>query len=101
MSREETPVRSETTEESLIPELSRNFSSRWISRARSRVAIARARVRSLSSRIGSGGTNEARNNPKAANCASQAASETSVLRPGMFRAALALTSITGSVSSIR
>ena len=75
-----------TTEESLIPEDSRNFSRRCTCRVRSLVAIARARVRSRSCRIGSGGTNDARSSPCAASCASQAASDTSVLRPGMFLA---------------
>lgn len=101
IARDETPVRSETTEESLIPEPSKNFSRRWISLVRSRMAMARALVRSRSSRTGSGGTNDARSSPWAPNWARQAASETSVLRPGMFLAALALTSITGSVSSRR
>jgi hypothetical protein len=53
-----------------MPEPSRNFSSRWISRVRSRVAMDRALVRSRSSRIGSGGTNEGRSSPCAPSWAS-------------------------------
>ena len=49
---------SEATEDSLIPASSSSFSSRWTSRARSRVIAVRVRVRSRSCRIGSGGTNE-------------------------------------------
>lgn len=45
--------------ESLIPVDSRNFSSRWTSRMRSCSARVRARVKSRSLRIGSGGMNEA------------------------------------------
>ena len=72
------------TKVSLMPASSSTFSMRWTSRVRSRVRIVRARVRSRSSRIGSGGTNEARTRPCAPSCASQAASDTSVLRPGRF-----------------
>lgn len=44
----------------------RDLGARWVSRVLSRVAMDRARVRSLSSRIGSGGANEAVSNPCAA-----------------------------------
>ena len=84
IARPDTPVMSVATEDNLIPASSRSFSSRWISRVRSRVIMVRARVRSRSSRIGAGGTNEARTSPWAPRSASQAASETSVLRPGTF-----------------
>lgn len=46
---------SEATAESLMPASSSSFSSRWTSRERSRVIAVRARVRSRSCRIGSGG----------------------------------------------
>ncbi len=84
IARPDTPVMSVATTDSLIPASSRTFSKRWASRVRARVIAVLVRVRSRSSRIGSGGTNEARNNPCAANWASQAASDTSVLRPGRF-----------------
>ena len=51
------------TEDSLIPASSSSFSSRCASRLRSRVMTVRVRVRSRNSRIGGGGTNEARTNP--------------------------------------
>ena len=51
------------TLDSLIPASSSSFSNRWISRPRSRVIIVRARVRSRSSRIGAGGTNDPRTRP--------------------------------------
>ena len=73
---------SEATADSLIPASSSSFSSRWTSRPRSRVIAVRARVRSRSCRIGSGGTNEPRTSPCAPSWASQVASATSVLRPG-------------------
>ncbi|CCQ48121.1 hypothetical protein ARTSIC4J27_4118 [Pseudarthrobacter siccitolerans] len=47
-------MRSETTEENLISEPPRNFSTRWISVVRWQIAIARAPVRSRGFRIGSG-----------------------------------------------
>ena len=84
---------SEATEDSLIPASSSSFSSRWTSRPRSRVIAVRARVRSRSCRIGSGGTNEPRTRPCAPSWASQVASETSVLRPGRFFTCRALTSM--------
>ncbi len=59
---------------------SNSFSTRWISRVRPWVMWVRALVRSRSCRIGSGGTNDARSSPWAPRSASQAASETSVLR---------------------
>ena len=57
----------------------------------------RARVRSRSWRIGAGGTNEPRTRPCAPSWASQAASETSLLRPGRFFTCRALTSITSKL----
>ena len=75
------------TADSLIPASSSSFSSRCTSRVRSRVMVVRARVRSRSTRIGCGGTNDARTSPWAPRSASHAASETSVLRPGTLRAA--------------
>ena len=87
------------TEDSLIPASSSSFSSRCTSRERSRVIAVRARVRSRSCRIGSGGTNEARTSPWAPSWASQVASETSVLRPGRFFTCRALTSITSNPAS--
>ena len=63
INRPDTPVISLATEDSLIPESSSSFSSRWISLVRSRVITVRARVRSRKARIGSGGTNEARTRP--------------------------------------
>lgn len=92
IARLETPVMSEATAESLIPASSSSFSSRKISRDRSRMIKVRVRVRSRNSRTGCGGTNEARTRPCAPNCASHAASETSLLRPGMLRTCRALTS---------
>ncbi len=61
----------------MIPPSSSNFSSRCASRLLSRVMTVRVRVRSLNSRIGGGGTNDARTNPWVPRSASQAASETS------------------------
>jgi hypothetical protein len=87
------------TEDSLIPASSSSFSSRCASRLRSRVMTVRARVRSRNSRIGGGGTNDARTNPCAPRSASHAASETSLLRPGTFLASRALTNITSKPSS--
>ena len=101
IARADTPVMLETTEVSFTPASSRSFSSRCASRLRSRVMTVRARVRSRSWRIGGGGTNEARTSPCAPRSASHAASETSLLRPGMFFTARALTSITSSSSSSR
>ena len=82
MARPDTPRMSEATADSLIPASSSSFSSRCTSRERSRVIAVRARVRSRSCRIGSGGTNEPRTRPCAPSWASQVASATSVLRPG-------------------
>jgi hypothetical protein len=80
-----------------MPEPSRNFSSRWISRVRSRVAMDRARgqVPQFTDRFGR--DERGPEQPVRSELGEPGASETSVLRPGMFRAALALTSITGSV----
>ncbi len=89
------------TDDSLIPASSSSFSNRCSSRLRSRVITVLARVRLRISRIGFGGTNEARTRPCAPRSASQAASETSVLRPGTFLASWALTSITGMSASSR
>jgi len=86
------------TEDSLMPASSSSFSNRCTSRERSRVIAVRVRVRSRSSRIGWGGTNEARTSPWAPSWASQDASATSVLRPGRFLASRALTSITSTPS---
>jgi hypothetical protein len=54
---------SEATEESLMQASSSSFSRRWISLLRSRVMMGLARVGSRSSRIGGGGTKEARTSP--------------------------------------
>ena len=89
------------TEDSLIPASSSSFSNGWTSRPRSQVIAVRVRVRSRSWRIGAGGTNEPRTSPCAPRSASHAASETSLLRPGMFFTCLALTSITFRPSSSR
>ncbi len=88
IAREEAPIRSETPSECLMPVDSRNFSSRCTSRTRSWMARVRARAKSRSLRIGSGGTILARSSPWVPNWASQAASE-SVFLPGMFLAAFA------------
>ena len=94
IARPETTVMSEATEDSLIPASSSSFSRRWTSRPRSRVIAVRARVRSRSSPIGAGGTNEPRTRPWAPSWAYQVASATSVLGPGRFFTCRALTSIT-------
>ena len=100
MARSETPMMSEATADSLMPVSSSSFSRRWTTRPRSRVAVVRARVRSRSSRTGSGGTKEGLTKPWAPSWASQAASETSVLRPGKFLTCRALTRITFKPSAI-
>src|SRR5215212_4187588 len=82
INRPDTQVMSLATEDNLIPASSSSFSSRWISRPRSRVIAVRARVRSRSWRIGAGGTKEPWTRPCAPSWASHAASETSLLRPG-------------------
>lgn len=101
MARPDTPVRSLATEDNLMPTSSRTFSIAWISRARSRTIVDLFRVRSCDCRTGSGGTNDARISPCAANCASQTAFDTSVSRPGRLRTSRALTRVTGSTSSNR
>jgi hypothetical protein len=63
IARPDTPRMSEATADSLMPASSSSFSSRWASRERSRVIAVRVRVRSLSCRTGSGGTNEPRTRP--------------------------------------
>ena len=82
INRPDIPVMSLATLDSLMPASSSSFSSRWISRLRSRVMMVRARVRSRSSRIGAGGTNEPRTSPCAPSCANQVASEASLVGPG-------------------
>ena len=77
ISRPETPMMSEATEDNLIPASSSSFSIRWTSRPRSRVIAVRVRVRSRRCRIGSGGTNDPRTRPCAPSWASRVASETS------------------------
>jgi hypothetical protein len=90
---------SEATADSLLPASSSSFSSRCTSRERCRVIAVRARVRSRSWRIGSGGMNEALTRPCAPSWASQVASATSVLRPRMFFTCRALTSSTSNPAS--
>jgi hypothetical protein len=99
INRPETPVMSVATEDSLTPADSNSFSNRCTSRVRSWVMWVRALVRSRSCRIGSGGTNDARSRPWAPRSASQAASETSVFRPGTFFTSRALTSSTSKSAS--
>src|SRR4051794_33332393 len=77
MARPDTPRMSVATEDSLIPASCRTRSSRLISRTRSRIKVLRSRVRSRSSRIGCGGTNEPRTRPCAPSSANHWASETS------------------------
>jgi hypothetical protein len=83
---------SETTESSLIPASSSSFWIRWVSRERSSISFVRYRVRSRSSACTGGGTKLGRNSPHSHSCANHSESATSVLRPGMFFTACALTS---------
>ena len=79
-----------------MPASSSSFSSRWISRVRSRITAVLVRVKSRNCRIGSGGTNEPRTRPWAPSCASEAASDTSLFRPGRFFTCRAFTSMTSN-----
>ena len=93
ISRPDLPNRSVTTEDSSICAPSSIFSARCLCRVRSRMDTARVRVRSRSSRILSGGTNEARSMPRSVSLHSRTASSLSVFgRPGTFFTSLALTS---------
>jgi hypothetical protein len=98
INRPDTPVMSVATEDSSM-QADSSFSNRWIFRVRPWVMWVRALVKSRSCRIGSGGTNDARSRPWAPKSASQAASETSVLRPGTFFTSRALTSSTSRSAS--
>jgi len=76
------PTTSQSTLVSFIPVSSNSFSSRWISRPRSAPNSVRLRVRSRSSRIPRGGTNEANTMPdapaRARNATSDMASSTTI-----------------------
>ena len=85
IARAETPLMSETTEDSLIPASSRTSCKRVKTLARNPSSAVRSRVRSRKSRTGGGGTNEDRTNPCAPSSASHRESETSLLRPGRLR----------------
>src|SRR5215204_4636807 len=82
IARPETPNRSETNTDNLIPASSSSFSMRCFSRVRSAVSAARYRVRSRKRRIGRGGTKLARTSPCSTNRAIHGESDTSLLRPG-------------------
>ena len=87
------------TQSSLIPVSSSALCSRLASRARSWICVLRYRVRFRSARIGLGGTKLARSSPASASWHSQAASETSVLRPGTCLTWRAFTSSSSNSSS--
>ena len=95
----DTPVTSDTTEDSLIPAVSSVFCSRWISEPRAWTVFIRYRARSRTSFRSGAGMQEPDSSPHSYRSSSRIASLASVLWPFSALACAGLITITSVKSS--